>query len=94
MPSRSRPITGQQSHLPPDGSAGLPGRGGLEDPLLLLGGQRGVQGDDLDVARVRAQLLHLPLDPLAGLVDFLEKTRWRWLESRIEGGGWKRGPGK
>ena len=64
-------------------TAGLPGRRRLKDPLLLLRGQGGVQGDDLDVPHLGPQVVHLPLDPLARLVDLLEKgggpQRWRTL---------------
>lgn len=42
--------------------------GWLEDPLVLLWRQR----DDSDVAIVGPQVVDLPLDSLAGFVDFLK----------------------
>lgn len=52
---------------------GLRGGGGSKiDPLLLLGRQRRVQRDDFDVPRVVSQVVDVPLDALAGLVDFLK----------------------
>lgn len=59
-------------YLPPDGSVGLAGWWRLKDPLLLLGRQRRVQRDDFDVPRVVSQVVDVPLDALAGLVDFLK----------------------
>ena len=59
------------THLSSDGPAGLAGRRRLEDALLLLRRQRGVERDDLDVAHVAAQVVHLALDALAGLVNLL-----------------------
>lgn len=58
-------------YLPSDGAIGFIWRGWLKDPLLLLRGQRRVQRDDFDVADVGPQVVDLPLDPLAGFINFL-----------------------
>lgn len=62
-------------YLPSDGTAWFIGWGRLEDPLLLLWRQRGVQWDDLHIAHFWPQVVDLPLDPLAGFVNFLK--RWK-----------------
>lgn len=53
---------------------GLPWRRRLKDPLLLLWGQRGIQWNDFYVANFRSKVIDLTLDPLAGLIDFLQET--------------------
>lgn len=68
-------ITTRQSYLPSDGTIWFIGWGWLKDPLLLLWRQRGVQWDDFDVTDFRPQVFDLPLDPLAGFVNFLKGWR-------------------
>lgn len=71
--SPSRVLTAtRQLYLPSDGTTWFIGWGWLKDPLLLLWRQRGVQRDDLDIADIGAQVVDLPLDPLAGFVNFLK----------------------
>lgn len=59
-------------YLPADGSAGLARWGRLEDPLLLLGRERGVQRDDFDVSHLRAQVINFSFDAFASFVNFLK----------------------
>lgn len=66
-------------YLPSDGTIWFIGWGWLEDPLLLLRRQRGVQWDDFDVTDFGPQVVDLPLDSLAGFIDFLK----RWLKCNI-----------
>lgn len=65
-------MCGGDLYLPADGSAGFAGWRRLEDPLLLLWWQRGVERDDFDVANLRAEIVDLTFDPFTGFVDFLE----------------------
>lgn len=67
-------IATRQLYLPSDGTTWFIGWGWLKDPLLLLWRQRGVQWDDLDVADFRPQVFDLPLDALAGFVNFLKEA--------------------
>lgn len=62
----------KRSYLPSDCTIRFIRRGRLEDPLLLLRRQRRVQRDDFDIADFGPQVVDLPLDSLAGLVDFLQ----------------------
>lgn len=59
-------------YLPSEGAVRFIGWGWLKDPLLLLGRQRGVQWDDLHIADLGPQLIDLPLDALAGFINFLK----------------------
>ncbi len=62
---------GRADNLPPDPAVGLVGRRRLEDPLLQVGRERRVERDALDLAGVRAEVVHLALDALARLLDLL-----------------------
>lgn len=59
-------------YLPSDGATWFIGWGWLKDPLLLLWRQRGVKRDDLDITDFRPQVVDLPLDSLAGFINFLK----------------------
>ncbi len=76
---------GGDLYLPADGSAGFSGWRRLEDPLLLLWWQRGVERDDFDVANLRAEIVDLTFDPFTSFVDFLDgkKTDVRDHRQRI-----------
>lgn len=54
-------------------TVGLPWRGRLKYPLLLLWGQRGIQWNDFDVSNFRSEVIYLTLDPFAGLINFLKE---------------------
>lgn len=85
---------GRHHHLAPHGSVGLGGRGRLKDPLLEGWRQGGVERDALDVAHLRAEVVHLSLNPLATLLNFLvpEAHSWGGEETGKKGG--KDGGGK
>lgn len=71
-PPQSVFIATRQLYLPSNGTIWFIGWGRLEDPLLLLWRQRGVQRDDFDIANIRPQVVDLPLDSFAGFVNFLK----------------------
>jgi len=68
---RSLSDIGRHHHLPADGPVRFLGRGWLEDPLLEVGGEGGVEGDAFQVSHLLPQVVHLPRYPLARLVYFL-----------------------
>lgn len=72
LPPLSVFIAVRQLYLPSNGTTWFIGWGWFKDPLLLLWGQRRVQWDDFDVTDIRPQVVDLPLDSLAGFVNFLK----------------------
>lgn len=71
-PPQSVFIATRQLYLPSNGTIWFIGWGWLKDPLLLLWRQCGVQRDDFDITNIRPQVVDLPLDSLAGFVNFLK----------------------
>lgn len=59
-------------HLSSNCTIRLSWRRRLKDPLLLLWWQCGIEWNDLDVSNFRTQVIHLPLDPFAGFINFLK----------------------
>ena len=58
-------------HLPAYGPVGFVGGSGLKNPLLKVGGQRGVEGDAFERPHVRSKILNLSLKPLTSFFYFL-----------------------
>merc|ERR1719322_1012997 len=62
---------GRHDDLPPDGAVRLPPRRRLENPLLEVWRERGVEWDALHVPGLGAEVVDLALDALARLLDLL-----------------------
>lgn len=62
---------GGDDHLPANGPVRLVGRRPLEDPLLEVGRECGVERDALEFAHVGPERVYFALDPLARLLDLL-----------------------
>lgn len=56
-------------NLAADGTVGFVRRGGLEDPLLKVGRQRGIQRNALHVPDLRTEVVYLALDTLTCFLD-------------------------
>lgn len=65
---------GGDDDLAPDGSVWSLGGRGLKDALLEVWREGGVEGDALELAHFVAEVLHLSLDALASLLNFLCRT--------------------
>ncbi len=61
-------------YFPANGPIGLIGGSTLENPLLEVGREGGVEGCALQIANLRTKVFHLPGKALASLINFLEKT--------------------
>ena len=77
---RSLCNVGGHDNLPADGSIRLVRGSTLEDPLLKVRGEGGVEGDALQLSNLGSEVLHFSPNPLASFLYFLLCTRgnkWR-----------------